>query len=808
MSTILIVDDLEPNRYLLHAMLTGSGHAVMEASNGAQALELAHRSELDLIISDVLMPQMDGFALCRACKHDEKLRTIPFVFYTAAYTDPRDQTLGLQLGAARFIVKPIEGKVFLNIVGEVLATYAAGKLAAANPPPPLEAEEDTVFYRLYNDALIRRLEEQMIELERLNQNLTESEARFRRLAENAQDLIYRYEFVPQQGFTYVSPSAVQMTGYTPEDHYADPDLGFKLVHPDDRPLLETTLRDERHPRQSLTLRWVRKDGQVIWIEQHKVSIFDQAGSLIAIEVIARDVTVRKQREHEMEVIIAISAALRVAQTRAEMLPTILDQVLALLHVDAALLALRSPATEDMLVELGRGAWESLHGTRLQEETGASLRAQSSISDEHRSLRLDLDGHLPWMASVPLMVRGQRTGLLAIGRALPLNDYDLRLLTAIADMAANAIHRAALHEETQRRFAQLQALQTIDHAITAGIDLRDVLRTILEQSVSQLGAAAAGILLVEPYNMRFAYAAGYGFHSEHYEQSKLALNEGRAGQAFSERRVITVNDITNCTPTFVRLDLLGHEGFAAYAVAPLIAKDQVKGVLEVFHRMPFQHSAEWVNFIEALGQHAAIAIDNAQLFKKLQQSNRELSLAYDSTIEGWSHALDLRDHETEGHSLRVTEMTVRLARAAGMSAAQLAHVRRGALLHDIGKMGIPDAILLKPTALSNAEWEIMRKHPVYAYELLRPIAYLRPALDIPYCHHEKWDGSGYPRGLKGEEIPLAARLFAVVDVWDALSSDRPYRKGWAASAVLAYLDAQAGHHFDPEAVALFLKVLQG
>src|SRR4030095_309227 len=148
--------------------------------------------------------------------------------------------------------------------------------------------------------------------------------------------------------------------------------------------------------------------------------------------------------------------------------------------------------------------------------------------------------------------------------------------------------------------------------------------------------------------------------------------------------------------------------------------------------------------------------------------------YDSTIEGWSRALDLRDRETEGHTIRVTEMTLKIARIAGMADAELVHLKRGALLHDIGKMGIPDAILLKPDKLETEEWVIMRRHPVYAYELLLPIEYLQPSLDIPYCHHEKWDGSGYPRGLKGEQIPLAARLFAVIDVWDALRSDRPYR----------------------------------
>jgi putative nucleotidyltransferase with HDIG domain len=186
--------------------------------------------------------------------------------------------------------------------------------------------------------------------------------------------------------------------------------------------------------------------------------------------------------------------------------------------------------------------------------------------------------------------------------------------------------------------------------------------------------------------------------------------------------------------------------------------------------------------------------------------RTLAGAYDTTLEGWSRALDLRDKATEGHTQRVTELTLSLARAVGVPEAGLVHIRRGALLHDIGKMGIPDGILHKPGPLTEEESEIMHRHPSYAYELLSPIAYLRPALDIPYCHHEKWDGSGYPRGLRGEEIPLAARIFAIADVWDALRWDRPYRPSWTIEKTKEYMREQAGVHFDPHIVDVFLRMI--
>jgi len=240
--------------------------------------------------------------------------------------------------------------------------------------------------------------------------------------------------------------------------------------------------------------------------------------------------------------------------------------------------------------------------------------------------------------------------------------------------------------------------------------------------------------------------------------------------------------------------------------PLITKGQVKGVLEIFHRSPLNPDHEWLGFLEAIGALAAIAIDNASLFEGMQRTQEELMIAYDVTIEGWSRALDLRDKETEGHSQRVAEVTVELAQAFGIKDEELMNIRRGALLHDIGKMAVPDYILLKPAPLTEEEWIIMRKHPEYAHQLLSPITYLRHALDIPYCHHERWDGSGYPQGLKGEQIPLAARIFAIIDVYDALSFIRPYRAAWQKDKVVEYIRLRSGILFDPKVVELFLKFL--
>jgi HD-GYP domain-containing protein (c-di-GMP phosphodiesterase class II) len=282
-----------------------------------------------------------------------------------------------------------------------------------------------------------------------------------------------------------------------------------------------------------------------------------------------------------------------------------------------------------------------------------------------------------------------------------------------------------------------------------------------------------------------------------------LGQGFAGQAALEQRVVEISNLTELQTGFLHSTEFRNEEFVTYIGVPLIAKGNIIGVLEIYNRQPHHPDLEWVEFLQTLAGQAAIAIDNINLFNDLQRSNLELIQAYDATIEGWARALELRDMETEGHSRRVVDMTLELALKMGIEAEHLVHVRHGALLHDIGKMGVPDSILQKTGPLTDEEWEIIHQHPVYAQKWLAPISYLQPALDIPFCHHEKWDGTGYPRGLEGENIPLAARIFAVVDVWDALTSDRPYRPAWSEGRTLEYIKEQAGRYFDPNVVEVFL-----
>ncbi len=386
------------------------------------------------------------------------------------------------------------------------------------------------------------------------------------------------------------------------------------------------------------------------------------------------------------------------------------------------------------------------------------------------------------------------------------DDDLyHMMGSIGSQVGQFLVRKEAEEQIRLQLQRLSGLHEVDMAITGSLDLHVSLNVFLDNVVTLLKVDAADVFILNPSMKTLEFVAGRGFVTNAVQRFCPIVGEGAAGRAVVERRLIGIPDLNKSQDTSARVKLFADEGFIVHHVQPLIAKGGVNGVLEVFHRSPFTPDKEWLEFLGILATQGAIAIDNATMFYDLQRSNTELVMAYDCTLEGWSRALDLRDKETEGHTRRVTEMTLHLAREMGVSSEELVHIRRGALLHDIGKMGIPDKILLKPSPLTDEEWTIMRRHPEYSFDLLSPVVYLKSALDIPYCHHEKWDGTGYPRGLKGEQIPIAARIFAVVDVWDAMRFDRPYRNGWPEEKVREHIRSLAGTHFDPKVVEMFLKM---
>ncbi|MEW6717392.1 MAG: GAF domain-containing protein [Chloroflexota bacterium] len=531
---------------------------------------------------------------------------------------------------------------------------------------------------------------------------------------------------------------------------------------------------------------------------------------------------RRQREREREAIITVASALRIAATRSDMLPVILDQTMLLLSANAAALAMRVPETEGTLVELAMGAWEPVTGLRLAAgegvfgcviASGAPI-VTDNILEDPRLARPDLVAGQVAVVGMPLTTTGQTIGSLLVGRLKPFTQEEVSILRAIADMVANAIQRASLREQNVRRAEQLAIVNQLGLTLAETLDLPHIyLRS--SQTVLQILPDIANVFisLYDPNEQLITCA--YGIHDgEVLNVEELppipleAPGVGTQSEAIHTWQPYIVNDLQSRLKKIKSKTVVGTPGPVTQSglYVPMLAEGKVIGVVQVQSYTPNRFTHDDVEMLTLVANTTAIAIDNTRLFTDLQKANIDLFQAYDSTLEGWTQALDLRDKETEGHTQRVTDVTLRLARAMKVNEEELIHIRRGALLHDIGKMGIPDNILLKPGPLTDEEWEIMRQHPVYACNILSSIEYLRPALDIPCYHHEKWDGTGYPEGLKGDEIPLPARIFAIVDVWDALSSDRPYRKAWSAEHVRTHLIEQKGTHFDPQVVEAFLEII--
>ncbi|MBN1372179.1 MAG: HD domain-containing protein [Anaerolineaceae bacterium] len=355
--------------------------------------------------------------------------------------------------------------------------------------------------------------------------------------------------------------------------------------------------------------------------------------------------------------------------------------------------------------------------------------------------------------------------------------------------------------------ELSTLLKVSSALAASLDLPTVLQTAIDSAVSVLRLETGAIYTLEG-DLLFLGATTPPLKPElewlRLQPEQLS-NHPHIAAAFANGRPVHLPDTTTVQLSPEERIIIEARNLRSMLFIPLLLEGKAIGTLIIGSTSKArEYNQHEVELCRTLAFQITLAVANAKLYRTVILSNEELSRAYDATLEGWSLVLELRDQETQGHTLRVTDLTEELARKIGVPEETLPHVRRGALLHDIGKMGIPDTILKKPGPLTEDEWTIMRLHPEYARQFLAHIDYLIPSLDIPYCHHEKWDGSGYPRGLKGNEIPLPARIFAVVDVFDALTSDRPYRKAWGKKEALNYICEQTGKHFDPQIPPAFLE----
>ena len=524
----------------------------------------------------------------------------------------------------------------------------------------------------------------------------------------------------------------------------------------------------------------------------------------------------KQRLVELDTIQQISIAMRNAGSIKGLSTVFLTEIMRVLDINGAGIWIQDK-TNDCLIQTAR---KKVPAVDIDLKKDKGFIHKTFISGEHLESKNLLNDPitLPEIktqndkeiggATFPIHTKGGVIGVLLITtpKDKALSQGETGLLITLSEILGNAIRRMELTVKTGQQLKNLVSLHKIDLAITTELDLSKTLTILIEEVRSRLNADAADILLSENNETTMKVGAFSGFQIN-TSWKNLDLDNVLTEKVIRRKKLVVVPDIRMEKGSAQQSHhLIDQENFIFYCGVPLITKNRLVGVLEIFQRKPFKPNREWISYLKGLGVQAAVAIENSMLFEDLNKSVIEISNAYEETIEGWAKALDMRDDDTEGHTRRVTDITLKLAANMGLSQEEIVHIQRGALLHDIGKMGIPDDILLKPGPLNEKEWKIMKTHPELAKNFLSAVDFLKPAMAIPYSHHEKWDGSGYPQGLKGEEIPIGARIFALVDVYDALTSDRPYRKAWPKKKAVEHIKSESGTHFDPEIVKLFLAFL--
>lgn len=370
-------------------------------------------------------------------------------------------------------------------------------------------------------------------------------------------------------------------------------------------------------------------------------------------------------------------------------------------------------------------------------------------------------------------------------------------------------------QTRARASELETIAMLSVALRNASTVVEMIPILVRQAVKVVNGAYGSIFLLESQTGDLVSSGWYSAQDDPNIEMKVDSmlrhrpGEGITGYVVEIGQLYITEDIFHDPHAVILPDELARLRTVRSGVSlPLRAHEKTVGVLHIWLIEQRTFSETEIRLLTAIAEVAGNAIQRASLHEQTLQQADDLILAYDSTLEGWARALELRDEWTEGHTRRVTDLSLLLGYRMGLTESELVHLRRGATLHDIGKMALPDSILRKKGPLSAEQRSVMQRHPQYAYDMLSSIPFLRPALDVPLYHHEHWDGIGYPRGLKGEDIPLFARIFAVTDVWDAITSDRLYRRAWSKDKAREYIRSQSGLLFDPRVVDIFLSILDG
>ena len=657
---------------------------------------------------------------------------------------------------------------------------------------------------------------QAVDLTKTRTQLQENTRQIKNLMDNLPGIAYRCKNDKNWTMEFISAGCRQLTGYDAEDLQFNKKLSFNdLIHLDDRKKVWTeiqkAIKEERHYRLEYRIRTADNLEKWVW---EQGSLVNGKHGILTLEGFITDISDRRQREFNMQSLIEIGDVIRKSSDDSDMGNKILAYIAARYGTACSAIAMVSNQSDSIAMEYVQGEWGGLRNKEL------SIKGCNCQETIQKNKPIFMDSQLNsgficeplknnksrYIAFFSLVTDEKVFGLLMAGRDIQFSGNDIQVFTAIGDLVSSALERYKLIKRLEKQLKRVESLHTIDQAITGVFDISVINRVILEEVRKQLEADAADIMHFNPLTNTLDLKGDAGFRSSFIRTTKLPISTSIAGKVLMDRSVFEVPDLSN-NPVEFQIREWNDEGFKAYFAYPLIVKGKPIGVMELFFKHCFYPDQEWLKFFESLATQAAVAYDSYHTFSDLQKVKQNLANTYNAALETWSKSLELTNIESHGHIQRVTHQTLRMARILGISDNELPNVERGALLHDIGKLGILDEILLKKGKLTDSEWHEIEKHPVIAKDLLSGVNLLKDAIEIPFSHHENWDGSGYPQGLKGETIPLAARIFAVVETYDALLSDKPYRKAWVKEKAIDYLIEEKGKKFDPEIVNAFLRILK-
>lgn len=554
-----------------------------------------------------------------------------------------------------------------------------------------------------------------------------------------------------------------------------------------------------------------------------------------VALLLNDITARKQaedairtsemnyrnRSRELELLYTLSSSLREAQTEDEIYTLIMHQLNTIITCDSAEVIISDPITDRFTIVQASGFLQNSRGISFSASEGVT----SDIVASRESLMITDYGSHPKAffqdpaareigpaLFVPMQDKNDLIGVLVVTRRKGKNTTDfaeseLRLLGAISELAGSALHRVRMSKKAAAQLRRTQSLHAIDSTISGSFDLQHVLQAILSTACTELKVDAAAIALLNQETMILDYKAICGFTLPGRDLPHIRLQKSLAAESVIHQQTSHLIDIVEKPELLEQNPLLQKNQFADYYATPIIAKGKILGVLEVFHRQKVSPDQDWFDYYETLAGQASLAIDNLTLFESIQSNNHQLRITYDHTLEGWSGSMDLHCGDLEGSSVALAECAIAIARRMNISGKELIDLRRAALLHDIGEMGLPAALLQKPAALTSAERQLLESHPRLGFQIVNRIDYLQDAANIIHAHHERWDGSGYPDHLRQSAIPTGAAILAVADVWLALASNRPWRPRWEPERIVEYLLQNRGILFDPLVVDQCISLLQ-